>query len=102
VKERLTFQGIIINATVIPLVVEYKTRLLAQIAIFVGLDLLRDWLQRCRRLFSQEAGSLNLPQPKGVLLARLPGTGKSINSSEKHCNHPQSSIVATRHCLNAW
>jgi hypothetical protein len=55
VKERLTFQGIIINATVIPLVVEYKTRLLAQIGIFVGLDLLRDWLQRCRRLFSQEA-----------------------------------------------
>ncbi len=53
-KERLTFQGIIINATVIPLVVEYKTRLLAQIGIFVGLDLLRDWLQRCRRLFSQE------------------------------------------------
>ncbi|MEA5553650.1 AAA family ATPase [Anabaena cylindrica UHCC 0172] len=87
VKERLTSQGIVIDATVISLVVEYKTRLLAQMGIelgkpttipFGGLDLLRDWLQRRRRLFSQEARSLNLPQPKGVLLAGPPGTGKSI------------------------
>ncbi len=64
VKERLTSQGIVIDATVISLVVEYKTRLLAQMGIelgkpttipFGGLDLLRDWLQRRRRLFSQEA-----------------------------------------------
>ncbi|MBK1990227.1 AAA family ATPase [Sphaerospermopsis aphanizomenoides BCCUSP55] len=87
VKERLTSQGIVIDATIISLVVEYKTRLLAQMGIelgkpttipFGGLDLLRDWLQRRRRLFSQEARSLNLPQPKGVLLAGPPGTGKSI------------------------
>lgn len=87
VKERLTFQGIVIDGTIIALVVEYKTRLLAQMGIelgkpttipFGGLDLLRDWLQRRRRLFSQEARSLNLPQPKGVLLAGPPGTGKSI------------------------
>ena len=64
VKEHLTSQGIVIDATVISLVVEYKTRLLAQMGIelgkpttipFGGLDLLRDWLQRRRRLFSQEA-----------------------------------------------
>jgi hypothetical protein len=87
VKERLTSQGIVIDGTIIALVVEYKTRLLAQMGIelgkpttipFGGLDLLRDWLQRRRRLFSQEARSLNLPQPKGVLLAGPPGTGKSI------------------------
>ncbi|BAZ03005.1 ATPase central domain-containing protein (plasmid) [Tolypothrix tenuis PCC 7101] len=87
IKERLTSKGIVIDATAIPLVVEYKTRLLAQMGIelgkpatipFGGLDLLRDWLQRRRRLFSQEARSLNLPQPKGVLLAGPPGTGKSI------------------------
>ncbi len=86
-KERLTFQGIVIDGTVIRLVVEYKSQLLAQIGIelgkprtipFGGLDLLLDWLQPRRRLFSQEARSLNLPQPKGVLLAGLPGTGKSI------------------------
>lgn len=87
VKERLTSKGIVIDTTVIPLVVEYKTRLLSQMGIelgklatipFGGLDLLRDWLQRRSRLFSQEARSLNLPQPKGVLLAGPPGTGKSI------------------------
>jgi hypothetical protein len=64
VKERLTSQGIVIDATVISLVVEYITRLLAQMGFelgkpttipFGGLDLLRDWLQRRRRLFSQEA-----------------------------------------------
>ncbi|MDB9371041.1 AAA family ATPase [Nodularia spumigena CS-586/05] len=87
VKESLSSAGITIDASVIANVVEYKTRLLSQMGIelgkpatipFGGLDLLRDWLQRRRRLFTQEARSLNLPQPKGVLLAGPPGTGKSI------------------------
>ncbi|MCC2693920.1 AAA family ATPase [Nodularia sp. LEGE 04288] len=87
VKESLSSAGITIDASVIAKVVEYKTRLLSQMGIelgkpatipFGGLDLLRDWLQRRRRLFTQEARSLNLPQPKGVLLAGPPGTGKSI------------------------
>ncbi|MBH8577152.1 AAA family ATPase [Nostocaceae cyanobacterium CENA369] len=86
VKERLSSNGITIDATVTPLVVEYKTRLLSQMGIelgkpatvpFGGLDLLREWLNRRRRLFTQEARSLHLPQPKGVLLAGPPGTGKS-------------------------
>ncbi|WP_414530277.1 AAA family ATPase [Nodularia chucula] len=87
VKESLSSAGITIDGSVIAKVVEYKTRLLSQMGIelgkpatipFGGLDLLREWLQRRRRLFTQEARSLNLPQPKGVLLAGPPGTGKSI------------------------
>ncbi|YAF99477.1 MAG: AAA family ATPase (plasmid) [Nodularia sp. CChRGM 3473] len=86
VKESLSSAGITIDASIIAKVVEYKTRLLSQMGIelgkpatipFGGLDLLREWLTRRRRLFTTEARSLHLPQPKGVLLAGPPGTGKS-------------------------
>ncbi|MBD2255128.1 AAA family ATPase [Nostoc parmelioides] len=86
VKERLSSNGITIDATITPMVVEYKTRLLSQMGIelgkpalysFGGLDLLREWLNRRRKLFTQEARNLQLPQPKGILLAGPPGTGKS-------------------------
>ncbi|MBE9003021.1 AAA family ATPase [Nostoc sp. LEGE 12447] len=86
VKENLSNDGVVVDADFIPKAVEYKTRLLSQMGIelgkpatipFGGLDLLREWLMRRRRLFTQEARSLSLPQPKGVLLAGPPGTGKS-------------------------
>jgi hypothetical protein len=86
VKHNLTSDGILIDSHFIPQAVEYKTRLLSQMGIelgkpasisFGGLDLLREWLNR-RRLFTQEARELHLPQPKGVLLAGPPGTGKTL------------------------
>ncbi|MBD2533475.1 AAA family ATPase [Nostoc flagelliforme FACHB-838] len=87
VKENLTNDGVVVDADFIPKAVEYKTRLLSQMSIelgkpaiipFGGLDLLREWLTRRRRLFTQEARELHLPQPKGVLLAGPPGTGKTL------------------------
>ncbi|MBD2505638.1 AAA family ATPase [Anabaena azotica] len=85
-KQMLSDKRVTMDTGLIPRIVEYKTRLLSQMGIelckpatipFGGLDLLREWLNRRRRLFTQSALNLQLPQPKGVLLAGPPGTGKS-------------------------
>lgn len=45
-----------------------------------GLDLLKEWLRKRRRAFSQEAREFGLPAPKGVLLLGVQGTGKSLSA----------------------
>ena len=45
-----------------------------------GLDLLKQYLGRKARSFSQEAREYGLPAPRGVLVVGQPGTGKSLTS----------------------
>jgi len=43
-------------------------------------DLLRDWISRRRTAFDAKAKKYGLPVPKGILVAGIPGTGKSLLS----------------------
>ena len=43
-----------------------------------GLDELKKWLENRRLAFSEEAHGYGLPQPRGVALIGIPGTGKSL------------------------
>ena len=45
-----------------------------------GLDQLKDWLLKRRDAFSPEARKYGLPSPKGLLIAGIPGTGKSLTA----------------------
>ncbi len=42
-----------------------------------GLDTLKEWLKLHRLAFKDDARAFGLPEPKGVLLFGIPGTGKS-------------------------
>jgi len=44
------------------------------------LDQLKDWLIKRREAFSPEARKYGLPAPKGLLIAGIPGTGKSLTA----------------------
>ncbi len=43
-----------------------------------GLDVLKDWLIKRRNAFGREAVAYGLPSPRGLLIAGVPGTGKSL------------------------
>ena len=43
-----------------------------------GLDNLKDWLQRRRKLFTREALADGIPVPKGMLVMGVSGCGKSV------------------------
>jgi ATP-dependent 26S proteasome regulatory subunit len=43
-----------------------------------GMEGLKKWLMTRKKAYSKDARSYNLPLPKGMLLASVPGTGKSL------------------------
>ncbi|MBN1328670.1 MAG: AAA family ATPase [Candidatus Heimdallarchaeota archaeon] len=45
-----------------------------------GVEALKNWLSVRRSAFTKEAEEYNLPQPKGVGLIGIPGTGKSLTA----------------------
>ena len=45
-----------------------------------GLDLLKDWIRKRARAFSEDARRYGLPRPKGVLLLGVQGCGKSLTA----------------------
>jgi AAA+ superfamily predicted ATPase len=45
-----------------------------------GLEELKAWLQQRKNSFSREAQAYGLPNPKGLLIVGVPGTGKSMTA----------------------
>ena len=43
-----------------------------------GLDVLKEWLRKRVRAFSAEARTFGLPEPRGILLVGVQGSGKSL------------------------
>jgi SpoVK/Ycf46/Vps4 family AAA+-type ATPase len=45
-----------------------------------GLDLLKDWLRKRKRAFTEKARAFGLPEPRGMLLIGVQGCGKSLTA----------------------
>jgi len=45
-----------------------------------GLTVLKDWLHKRQKSFTQKARDFGLPLPKGILLIGIPGCGKSLTA----------------------
>ncbi len=45
-----------------------------------GLEVLKDWLRMRERAFGKAARAYGLPEPKGIALIGVPGTGKSLTA----------------------
>lgn len=50
----------------------------ADLADVGGMDILKDWLKKRVRAFSDDARKYGLPQPRGILLMGVQGCGKSL------------------------
>ena len=49
-----------------------------RLATVGGLSILKEWLRKRVRAFSEEARAFGLPEPKGILLVGVQGCGKSL------------------------
>jgi len=45
-----------------------------------GLDVLKNWIRKRRKAFSEKAREFGLPMPRGVVVAGTPGGGKSMSA----------------------
>lgn len=61
-------------------VLEFASPLAGGLSEVGGLDNLKAWLRERRGAFSPEAKKYGLSEPKGILAAGLPGTGKSLTA----------------------
>nr|AIA21219.1 ATPase AAA family [Pyropia kanakaensis] len=76
----------------LPIIIEEKRQIINQTRLLEfypcntinkdigGLDVLKQWLQKRSRSFSQQSLNYGIPSPKGLLLVGIQGTGKSLTA----------------------
>lgn len=61
-------------------VLEWIEPLTGGLSAIGGLDVLKEWLIARKSAYSAKARAYGLPSPRGILIAGLPGTGKSMTA----------------------